>query len=211
MINIAFVTGSTGKIGSELVSHLIENNIIVVGVGKFSEASTISLKLFENKVLNNINHSLVLDKWTDYEEDDVSNLIKKKIIINRIFHLAWSGEDRLTDGGYKKQIDNVGLSAKYLDLSKKLNVDKFINSGSFDEIYIKRCIDYGDLKKMKNYQHLEYGIAKLATRDILSFKSYVEKIDFVHTRTSIAVDNNLKNDNFIEKNLRNILKGKKYA
>ena len=29
-----------------------------------------------------------------------------------------------------------------------------------------------------------------------------------HTRTSIAVDNNLKNDNFIEKNLRNILKGK---
>ena len=41
MINIAFVTGSTGKIGSELVSHLIENNIIVVGVGKFS-VSTIS-------------------------------------------------------------------------------------------------------------------------------------------------------------------------
>ncbi len=213
MINIAFVTGSTGKIGSELVSHLIENNILVVGVGKFSEASTISLKLFENKDKElNINHSLVLDKWTDYEEDDVSNLIKKENNYKSyFFHLAWSGENRLTDGGYKKQIDNVGLSAKYLDLSKKLNVDKFINSGSFDEIYIKRCIDYGDLKKMKNYQHLEYGIAKLATRDILSFKSYVEKIDFVHTRTSIAIDNNLKNDNFIEKNLRNILKGKKYA
>ena len=52
MIDVAFVTGSSGKIGNELVAHLLEKNILVVGIGRFSENSTIAIKIFENNPTN---------------------------------------------------------------------------------------------------------------------------------------------------------------
>ena len=214
MIDVAFVTGSSGKIGNELVAHLLEKNILVVGIGRFSENSTIAIKIFENnESISNINESIVYNDWAVFEENNIVNLLqlgKDTNIQSYFFHLAWGGKNALTDGGYETQIYNVGLAAKYLELSKKLNVVKFINSGSSDEIYVERCLESKKFNKIENFQHLEYGIAKLATRDILSFKSYVEKIDFIHTQTSIAVSNTLKNNNFIEKNLNNILTGKKF-
>ena len=97
-----------------------------------------------------------------------------------------------------------------MDLSKRLKVTKFINSGSIDEIFVDRCIKLNLIEEINNFQHLEYGIAKLATRDVLSFKSYVENIDFVHTQTSIAIDHTLQSKNFVEKNLNMIMNGKKY-
>jgi nucleoside-diphosphate-sugar epimerase len=214
MIDVAYVTGSSGKIGNALVAHLLKKNILVIGIGRFSKDSTIAIKIFGNRESNyNIDKSIVLNKWARLEENNLINLFeteKGKKIQSYFFHLAWEGASSLTDGSYEKQIYNVGLSAKYLDLSKKLNVIKFINSGSIDEIYLERCMQSKNFKKIENFQHLEYGIAKLATRDILSFKSYVENIDFIHTQTSIAISNNLINENFVERNLKNIFAGKDY-
>ena len=46
MIDIAYVTGSTGKIGSELLTCLLEKNILVIVVGRFLDDSKISIKIF---------------------------------------------------------------------------------------------------------------------------------------------------------------------
>ena len=214
MIDVAFVTGSSGKIGNELVAHLLEKNILVLGIGRFSKDSTVTIKIFENKGNSlDIDDSIVCNEWISIQENNLLDLFtfdKDRDIKAYFFHLAWEGASSLADGGYEKQIYNVGLSAKYLDLSKKLNVIKFINTGSVDEIYVERCMKSKNFKKMQDFQHLEYGIAKLASRDILSFKSYVENIDFIHTQTSIAIENNLTNENFVEKNLKNIITGKSY-
>ena len=67
------------------------------------------------------------------------------------------------------------------------------------KFFVDRCIKLNLIEEINNFQHLEYGIAKLATRDVLSFKSYVENIDFVHTQTSIAIDHTLQSKNFVEK------------
>ena len=214
MIDVAFITGSSGKIGKALVANLIEKNIVVIGIGRFSEDLSISLKIFQNKKNNvNIDKSLSLNEWTICEENNLLNLlhfVKDCSIKSYFFHLAWEGASALTDGGYKNQIYNVGLSSKYLDLSKTLGAIKFINAGSVDEIYINKCMQSKNFNKMKDFEHLEYGIAKLATRDILSFKSYVENIDFIHTQTSIGISTDLKSKNFVERNLKNIVNGQGY-
>ena len=139
MIDIAYVTGSTGKIGSELVTCLLEKNILVIGVGRFLDDSKIAIKIFENdKNTIKINDSIQVNEWNIVDENTVINLFRteeKDICNNYFFHLAWGGEQGLTGGGFNSQTQNIGLSAKYLDLSKRLKVTKFINSGSIDEIF----------------------------------------------------------------------------
>ena len=49
MENIAFVTGSTGRIGNELTSILIKNKFTVVCVGRFQKNSTLYVKFLQNK------------------------------------------------------------------------------------------------------------------------------------------------------------------
>ena len=83
-------------------------------------------------------------------------------------------------------------------LVEKLKVKKFVNAGSF-EVYVKRILDSKKYSEADNFSHFDYGFSKLATKDILSFKAYVEKIDFIHTITSVTVDKQLRNNNFVEK------------
>jgi hypothetical protein len=91
-----------------------------------------------------------------------------------------------------------------------LKVKKFINAGSFDELYVKRILDSKKYSEAVGFSHFDYGFSKLATKDIISFKAYVEKIDFIHTLTSVTVDKQLKNNNFVENNLKKILAGDDY-
>lgn len=214
MENIAFVTGSTGKIGNELTSILIENRFTVVCVGRFLENSTLAVKFLpnENKSFR-FPEEIIYDKWLEISENELNNIItfaKDSEIMSYFFHLAWEGENTLTDGGYEIQNHNIGVSSMYFDLSKKLKVKKFVNAGSFDEIYVKRILDSKKYSEAVNFTHFDYGFSKLATKDILSFKAYVEKIDFIHTVTSVIVDNQLRNNNFVENNLKKILTGDDY-
>jgi len=213
MENIAFVTGSSGKIGKELTNLLLKNNFTVVCVGRFINNTEISLKVVSKKFPNIFTIDKPLDSWSVYSEDDLIRLIsfpKNIKIMTYFFHLAWKGEKTLTDGGYENQIVNIGTASKYLDLCKKLNIKKFINAGSIDEIYVKRIIESENYIKASEYTHFDYGIAKIATQEILSFKAYVEKINFIHTLTSIAIDNKLRSNNFIENNIKKILNGLDY-
>tara|TARA_B100001121_G_scaffold302416_1_gene315002 strand:+ start:111 stop:1073 length:963 start_codon:yes stop_codon:yes gene_type:complete len=214
MENIAFVTGSTGKIGNELTSILVKNKFTVVCIGRFLKNSTLTVKFLKNESKSfKLTGEIIYDKWLEISENELKNIItfaKDVEFMSYFFHLAWEGKNTLTDGGYEIQSHNIGVSSMYFDLSKKLKVKKFINAGSFDEIYVKRILDSSKNSEDINFTHFDYGFSKLATKDILSFKAYVEKIDFIHTLTSIAVDSQLRNDNFVENNLKKILNGDDY-
>jgi len=214
MENIAFVTGSTGRIGNELTSILIKNKFTVVCVGRFQKNSTLDVKFLqnENKSLK-FSEEIIYDKWIEISENELNNIItfaKNLEVMSYFFHLAWEGGNTLTDGGFEIQNNNIGVSSMYFDLSKKLKVKKFINAGSFDELYVKRILDSKKYSEAVGFSHFDYGFSKLATKDILSFKAYVEKIDFIHTLTSVTVDKQLKNNNFVENNLKKILAGDDY-
>ena len=214
MENIAFVTGSTGRIGNELTSILIKNKFTVVCVGRFQKNSTLDVKFLqnENKSLK-LSEEIIYDKWIEISENELNNIItfaKNLEVMSYFFHLAWEGGNTLTDGGFEIQNNNIGVSSMYFDLSKKLKVKKFINAGSFDELYVKRILDSKKYSEAVGFSHFDYGFSKLATKDILSFKAYVEKIDFIHTLTSVTVDKQLKNNNFVENNLKKILAGDDY-
>jgi nucleoside-diphosphate-sugar epimerase len=214
MENIAFVTGSTGRIGNELTSILIKNKFTVVCVGRFQKNSTLDVKFLqnENKSLK-FSEEIIYDKWIEISENELNNIItfaKNLEVMSYFFHLAWEGGNTLTDGGFEIQNNNIGVSSMYFDLSKKLKVKKFINAGSFDELYVKRILDSKKYSEAVGFSHFDYGFSKLATKDIISFKAYVEKIDFIHTLTSVTVDKQLKNNNFVENNLKKILAGDDY-
>ena len=214
MENIAFVTGSTGKIGNELTSILIKNKFTVVCIGRFLKNSTLAVKFLqnENKTFK-FPEEMIYDKWLEISENELNNIIlfsKGSEVMSYFFHLAWEGENTITDGGYEIQNHNIGVSSMYFDLSKKLKVKKFINPGYFDELYVKRILESKKYSEAVNFSHFDYGFSKLATKDILSFKAYVEKIDFIHTLTSVTVDNQLRNNNFVETNLKKILTGDDY-
>ena len=214
MENIAFVTGSTGRIGNELISILIKNNFTVVCVGRFLKNSTLAIKFLqnENKSLK-FPEEIIYDSWLEISENELNDIIiyaKSSEVMSYFFHLAWEGENTLTDGGYEIQNHNIGVSSMYFDLCKKLKVKKFVNAGSFDELHVKRILDSKKYSEADNFSHFDYGFSKLATKDILSFKAYVEKVDFIHTLTSVTVDSQLRNKNFVESNLKKILNGDDY-
>jgi len=212
--NIAFVTGSTGRIGNELTSILIKNKFTVVCVGRFVNNSTLNIKFLHNENKSfKLPEEIIYDKWLEISKNELNNIITFPTnleVMSYFFHFAWEGENTLTDGGFEIQNNNIGVSSMYFDLGKKLKVKKFINAGSFDELYVKRVLDSKKYSEAVGFSHFDYGFSKLATKDILSFKAYVEKIDFIHTLTSVTVDKQLRNNNFVENNLKKILAGDDY-
>ena len=214
MEHIAFLTGSTGRIGKELTSILLENKFTVVCIGRYLKNSNLTVKFLQNEHKSfKFSKEIDYDNWQEISQNELINIIfstKSLEVLSYFFHLAWEGGDTLTDGGYEIQNRNVGLSSKYFDLSKKLKVQKFINTGSFDEVHVKRIIDSKNYSEDIDFSHFDYGFSKLATKDVLSFKAYVEKIDFIHTITSVTVDSQLRNNNFVENNLKKILNGDDY-
>ena len=92
MENIAFVTGSTGRIGNELTSILIKNKFTVVCVGRFQKNSTLDVKFLqnENKSLK-FSEEIIYDKWIEISCGDGYSLLvcdvlnkNNKSIINKI-------------------------------------------------------------------------------------------------------------------------------
>ena len=69
MENIAFVTGSTGRIGNELTSILIKNKFTVVCVGRFQKNSTLYVKFLQNKNKSfKLPEEIIYDEWLEIKK-----------------------------------------------------------------------------------------------------------------------------------------------
>tara|TARA_B100000768_G_C11204374_1_gene343174 strand:- start:153 stop:1043 length:891 start_codon:yes stop_codon:yes gene_type:complete len=195
---LLIVTGSQGLLGKALVEFAKQKNIDVIGISRPNYQNTKEI-LYEKRQFNSC--QLGLEKNKLLKDQNI-----KKIIIN----CAWSGESGLTDGGLKKQLDNLIFLEDLFSFSLDYDIHDIINIGSFDELIVERALEVGETSFSTNFNHLEYGIAKLACRDILKFRCYMHKINLVHAKLSIMVDPYLRKINFIEKNLKSILLGGEY-
>ena len=200
----AIVIGATGLVGKAVVVQLARAGVEVLCVGRRKLSSLEAKEYFECEV-----------SYLSLGMSDIETLPAE---MNKLdwstgegcvfYHFAWSGDQKLTDGSFEKQIKNATYAANALKVAKKLGCVKFINSGTMEETYAQRHIEDKNTSYLPS--QLNYTIAKLASRDMCRMVGYLEKIDYIHTRLSAPLKPDLTEGNYITKTLKEITQGRSY-
>lgn len=157
----AFVTGATGFIGSYLVKELAGQNCELLCL-KRESSDLYRLEAYKNRV-----------KWINISDDWHSAF--KEFQPEFVFNLAWDGVSSADRVIWEKQIKNIELQQKMLDLSVECGVRKFIGIGSQSE--------YGDFEGVVDEAYpanpkTAYAATKLACLDILRSFCTINKLEW---------------------------------
>ena len=204
-MNKAIITGASGMVGMSVAKHLSSMGVELLCLGRknfntqdchkyFGERSIyISLQMRD---INKLPENLKKIGWSSCE--------------GAIFYnFAWFGKNSLVDGEFSDQLENAVWSAEAVKVAKAIGCSKFINSGSMEESFID---DFSKKKNKQEYKSTQtnYGLAKLAARDICRIVAYIEGIDYIHTRLSVPLDPDLLKGTYIVSTMKKILKGEEY-
>lgn len=201
-MNKAIVSGSTGHIASRLVECLLDNTIDVLALGRraiqdsrlkhLSENSKLTYLQLDMSEIENLAQSLEDANWSVGEECV-------------FYHFAWSGGTRLADGSVQDQFNNVTYSSNAVVVAKALGCSKFINAGSQEERFIDKYLSSHWTKQPYHSNMGIYGSAKVSARDMCLLLSYLKKIDYVHTRISVIIEESLETKNYVNSVIKKIL------
>ena len=203
----AIITGATGLVGLAVAKYLSNKGIDVLCLGR---------KQLNNIEINNNFGSGNLE----YLSIKMENILSLHEEINKIgwlpgdscvfYNFAWGGRDKLTDGDFQDQFNNAIYSSNAILSAKKLGCTKFVNVGTLEETFVEDLMK--DVKKNTPYisSQTDYVISKLASRDMCKMVSYLEKIDYIHTRLSVPLDPHLSNGGYISSVLAKIYEDKTY-
>lgn len=196
----AIVLGASGYLGKELCKSLIAHDCDVYAVSRtalnLNKVKSLSLDV------NNIEHLL--------NNKDIVDFCKTGDVI--FYNLVWKGVNKLKDGSIEDQFKNVQLSTNCLKVASKLNCQKYINVSSQDEAIYKNYLNQNIWKKEAYSEYdLAYSAAKLATKNMCLIEAYLNKIDFINTRFSVILDQNLSSTSFITNNIKKILSKQEYS
>lgn len=204
-MNKAIITGASGMVGMFVAKHLSSLGVELLCLGRKNFNTQDCHKYFGER-----------SSYISLEMRDIAKLPEN---LNKIgwsscegaifYNFAWSGKNSLLDGEFSDQLENAVWSAEAVKVAKKIGCRKFINSGSMEESFID---DFSKKKNKQEYKstQVNYGLAKLAARDICRMVAYIEGIDYIHTRLSVPLDPDLSKGNYIASTMRKILKGKEY-
>ena len=115
------------------------------------------------------------------------------------YNFAWGGDEKLTDGSFQAQFNNATFSANALLAAKKKKIgcSKFINVGTMEETFAENYLKNPTNVSPPNRSQINYTCAKLASRDMCKILSYLEKIDYIHTRLSVPLSQSLDKGGYI--------------
>lgn len=205
----AIITGATGFIGSKFVEYLVEQDVLVIALGR----KRINEKVFSKKILDSNKFKYIQMDLNEFESlPDLLSEENLDVSKNCIFyHFAWEGKSRLTDGDIADQIHNVKLSARAVKISKIIGCEKFINIGTQEEIFAEKYLKTGKWKNNTYHSHMGvYAISKLASDDMCSLISYLNKIDYVHIRFSVILDSNNLDSGYLASVFKKIMNNEEY-
>lgn len=201
----AIITGATGLVGLSVAKYLSSLGVQLLCLGRRTLGSQESVQYFGEQ---SIYISLSMRDISALSEN-LQSLCSNSYEGAVFYNFAWSGKYSLSDGSYADQLQNAVWSAEAVKVAKSLGCSKFINSGSIQETFIE-----DSLKSKINHEHVsaqaDYGLAKLASRDMCRMVAYLEGIDYIHTRMSVPLDSGLSKGTYISSTLKNILNGEEY-
>lgn len=129
---------------------------------------------------------------------------------NTVFYnFAWGGKNGLTDGTFSDQLDNAIWAAEAVKVANLIGCTKFVSSGSMEETFIE---DFLKNNRTSSYDSTQtnYGLAKLAARDMCKIVSYFEGIDYIHTRMSVPLAPDLSSGAYISRTIKKVLRSESY-
>lgn len=142
------VTGGNGFIGSSLIKKLVANGIKVVAVDITFQGERLPESELITKIESCVDASLV-EKLPAEEYD-------------AFYHLAWKGVNGADKANPSVQLANIQMAIDCADISKKLNVKKYLCAGTVAE---NATFSLPNLEKTSG--GMMYGVAKHACRLIL--------------------------------------------
>lgn len=203
-MNKAIVFGGNGNLGFAIVKTLLSHNIETLSMARHTDkVDTIKNNLFKNIVVD-ANDLHMLDG-----NNLLVNFVKNSDCV--FYYTAWKGHDRLRDGSLQEQMQNVTYVSDAIILASKLGCSKFVYAGTQDEAIFEYYLNNNIWKEKACPEHdVNYMSAKLACRDMNLLISYLNKIDYIHTRFSAVINSDLSGVGFIPNTLKKILQKEQY-
>ena len=203
----AIITGATGLVGLAVAKYLSRKGIDVLCLGRN--------KLTDAEIKNKFGSENI-----DYLSLNMEEILSLPEKINKtgwepgdscvFYNFAWGGCDRLTDGSFQEQFNNAVYSSNAVLTAKKLGCNRIVNVGTLEETFAECYINDAQDNAQYNFSQVDYTIAKLASRDMCKMVSYLEKIDYIHTRLSVPLAQDLSKGGYISSVLTKIAKGESY-
>jgi nucleoside-diphosphate-sugar epimerase len=106
-------------------------------------------------------------------------------------------------------MNNATYAANAVKAAKQMGCRRFVNAGTIEESYVEAYMGSPRDVPYRSTQ-TNYSLAKIAARDMCRIVSYLEKIDYIHTRLSVPLDLDLTVGNYIAATLRRIRNGEPY-
>ena len=201
----AIITGATGLVGMSVAKYLSSLGVKLLCLGRqnlseqdckkyFGQGSIYISLAMKNIAL--LPENLKTIGWSSHEG----------VVF---YNFAWSGNIGLTDGTFNDQLQNAVWSAEAVKVARVIGCSKFINSGSMEESFIDSFTKSKNKKKYESAQ-TNYGLAKLASRDMCKVVAYTKQLDYIHTRISAPLDSSLSKGTYITSVIKKILNGEQY-
>lgn len=201
----AIVTGATGMVGLAVAKHLAGKGLDVLCLGRRQLSNDEITTMFG---VGNVSY-LPLDMRNIESLPEAVHELGWEPSDSCIFYnFAWSGSATLTDGDFEHQFKNAIYCAWAVSAAKRLGCSKFVNAGTMEETFAERYLR-GEVEH-PNTSQINYAISKLAARDMSKMIAYLDKIDYVHTRLSVPLDENLSRGGYVSSVLGKILRGESY-
>ncbi len=202
----AIVFGANGYIGASVVNKLLENKVEVLAVSRQSEYHFFQ-KFTERSLLThlNLNSSEIFSLPMKIKE--INWAVGESCVF---YNFSWSGIEKLMDGTIENQLSNVAFISNSVKIASQLGCIKFINSGSIEETLAEVYLQNNWNSISYTLNNSNYAVSKIAARNMCKLLGYLNKIDYVHTRLSAPIDENLSGTSYIVSVFNKILNGNEY-
>lgn len=203
----AIITGATGLVGSAVARHLSKQDVQVLCLGRkpLTEAEVVAEFGAENIYYLAIPMEEIVNLPRGIEEVQWSP--GDSCVF---YHFAWRGAEKLTDGNFRHQFINATHTANAVVAAKRVGCTKFVTAGTMEETFAETYLSTHNISAPYESAQTDYAIAKLAARDMSKVVAYLEKIDYVHTRLSVPIDQSLNRGGYVGTTIRKILRREPY-
>lgn len=195
------ITGGAGFLGSKLSETLNNSGYEVLALGRkdYSDINEFRLKQLKNVTYKSC------DLSKDSLDEILENIDWKNKQIYALFHISWSGKEGLSDLNVQKQFENLSTTLKLFENAEKLNIKKFLFTGTIEEFFAEKYLGL-DFKKDNIYnRHVIYALSKLWTKKALKKRAFYSKTDVMFLTNSHIIGPGDDKDSFLQVSLSKMI------